>query len=117
MDERDRDALTQMLRYSETAVDLLGERNAAAVIAEPRTFFALSYVMQIVGEAASRVSAAVRTELPEIPWRQVVGMRHRLVHGYDDIDAEILVSTVRQDLPRLIDSLAGTVGERKDEKP
>ena len=117
MDERDRDALTQMLRYSETAVGLLGERDAAAVTAEPRTFFALSYVMQIVGEAASRVSAVVRTEFPEIPWRQVVGMRHHLVHGYEDIDAAILVSTVRQDLPRLIDSLAGKLGERAGEKP
>lgn len=117
MDERDRDALTQMLRYSETAVDLLGERDADAVLAEPRTFFALSYVVQIVGEAASRVSAVMRTELPEVPWRQVVGMRHHLVHGYEDIDAEIIVSTVRQDLPPLIDSLAGALADNAGETP
>ena len=105
MDDRDRHALNQMLRYSERAIDLLGERDAAVVVADPRTFFALSYVVQIVGEAANRVSEAGRALLPGTPFRQIVGIRHHLVHGYEDIDAEILVETVRQDLPPLIASL------------
>jgi uncharacterized protein with HEPN domain len=112
MDERDLRALNQMLQYSETAIDLLGERGAAAVIADPRTFFALSYVVQIVGEAASRVSEAGRALLPGTPWRQIVGIRRHLVHGYEDIDADILVGTVRQDLPPLIASLRGLLTER-----
>jgi uncharacterized protein with HEPN domain len=102
MHERDFHALTQMLQYSERAMDLLGDREAAAVLKDARTFFALSYVVQIVGEAASRVSETCRAQLPLIPWRNIIGIRHHLVHGYEDIDATILVSTVRRDLPSLI---------------
>jgi uncharacterized protein with HEPN domain len=112
MDERDREALNQMLRYSERAIDLLGQRDATAVVGDPRTFFALSYVVQIVGEAATRVSESARAMLPGTPWRQIVGIRHHLVHGYEDIDAAILVGTVRQDLPPLIASLRGLLADR-----
>ncbi|MGH6922904.1 MAG: HepT-like ribonuclease domain-containing protein [Propylenella sp.] len=100
-----------MLRYFERAVDFLGERDAEVVVADPRTFFALSYAVQIVGEAASRVSEAGRALLPGTPWRQIVGIRHHLVHGYEDIDAGILVGTVRQDLPPLIASLRSLLAD------
>lgn len=112
MDDRDRHALTQMLRYSENAVDLLGERDVAEVVADPRTFFALSYVVQVVGEAAGRVSNAAQARLSGIPWRDIVGIRYHLVHGYEDIDADILVSTVRQDLPPLIASLLRALSDQ-----
>jgi uncharacterized protein with HEPN domain len=105
MDERDRQALSQMLKYPERAIELLGVRSAAVVVADEKTFFPLSYVVQIIGEAAGRVSAAGRALLPGIPWNQVVGIRHHLVHGYEDIDADILVKTVQRDLPPLIASL------------
>jgi uncharacterized protein with HEPN domain len=65
--------------------------------------------VQIIGEAATHVSAAARSELSEIPWAKVVGMRHRLVHGYQGIRAEIVVKTVRDDLPTLIASLRGAL--------
>jgi len=110
MDEGDHHALSQMLGYSERAIDLLGESNVDRVVADARTFFALSYVVQIVGEAASRVSDARRALLPGIPWHQIVGIRHHLVHGYEDIDADILVKTVREDLPPLIASLRSALG-------
>lgn len=61
--------------------------------------------IEIMGEAAGRVSAAARVEWPEIPWQDIVAMRHRLIHGYFDIDLDIVWNTVRDDLPPLAEQL------------
>ena len=59
-------------------------------------------LIEIVGEAAARVSLERRTLYPSIPWREVIGMRNRLVHGYDSVDLDVLWDTVELDLPPLI---------------
>jgi len=58
--------------------------------------------IEIIGEAAYQVSDTVRAQIPGIPWDDVMGMRHRLVHAYFDINLEILWKTVKDDLPSLI---------------
>jgi uncharacterized protein with HEPN domain len=63
--------------------------------------FALVRAVEVIGEAASKVSAAGRSELPDIRWVAIVGMRNRLVHAYADVDRDILWSTVLDELPRL----------------
>jgi uncharacterized protein with HEPN domain len=62
-------------------------------------------LIEIIGEAASRVSPATRKKYPRIPWRQITGMRNRLVHGYDQIDLDILWQTLGQDLQPLVQEL------------
>jgi uncharacterized protein with HEPN domain len=62
---------------------------------------ALVKEVEIIGEAASRVSAAARLEAADIPWQDIVAMRHRLIHGYFDIDLDIVWSTVTEDLRSL----------------
>ncbi len=57
---------------------------------------------EIIGEAASRVSAGFRAAHPEIPWQDAVAMRNRLVHGYFDIDLDIVWSTAKLDIPTLL---------------
>ena len=61
--------------------------------------------IEIVGEAATRVSEPTRTVLRQIPWGRIVGMRNRLVHAYFDINLDVVWNTVRDDLPGLIDQL------------
>lgn len=63
---------------------------------------ALIKAIEIIGEAASRVSAETRSLNPEIPWREIVGMRNRLVHAYFEVDVELLWETVQRDIPKLI---------------
>ena len=58
--------------------------------------------VEIIGEAAYRVSEPSRNELPDIPWANVIGMRNRLVHAYFDINLDILWQTLVGDLPLLI---------------
>jgi uncharacterized protein with HEPN domain len=61
--------------------------------------------IEIVGEAAGRVSTDTTRQTPDIPWREVVGMRHRLIHGYLEVNLEIVWQVVRRDLPALERSL------------
>ena len=58
--------------------------------------------IEIIGEAAYQIPQATREQLQDIPWDDIVGMRHRLVHAYFDINLDILWQTVQEDLPGLI---------------
>lgn len=63
--------------------------------------FAIIHALEIIGEAAKQVPVSVREEYPEIPWRDIAGMRDRLIHGYFSVNLERLWNTVRDDLPHL----------------
>lgn len=61
--------------------------------------------IQIVGEAASKISPDARQSMPRIPWPQIVAMRNRLIHGYFDVDLDRVWDTVTADLPPLVAEL------------
>lgn len=75
---------------------------------------ALVRSIEIIGEAGARVSEAGRREIPEIPWRDIVSMRNRLIHAYFDVDLDVVWSTVRNDLPPLISTLE--IALQRDER-
>jgi uncharacterized protein with HEPN domain len=64
--------------------------------------WALVKAVEIIGEAAHQVSPDTREQLPGIPWSRIVGMRHRLVHAYFDINLDVLWKTVQEGLPPLV---------------
>jgi uncharacterized protein with HEPN domain len=102
MNEVDREWLKDMLEYAREAISLLGTRSATELDADRRSLFAVIQSVLTVGEAASHVSQQGQAQLPEIPWKDVIGMRHRLVHGYRTRSTVIVVDTVRDHLPPLI---------------
>ena len=107
----DQVSLKDMLSHSREAVELLGDSNREDLGCNRVTQLALTRLVEIVGEAANRVSQATQEKYPGIPWLQIIGMRNRLVHGYDIVDLDLLWRTVREDLPPLIASLREIVGE------
>jgi len=97
--------LRHMLDYARDATAIIQGRSREDLEAD-RTFrYALLHVACITGEAAARVSAEGRKKHPDIPWKPLVGMRNRLIHGYETVDLDILWSTVADDFPLLIKSL------------
>ena len=70
--------------------------------------------MEIIGEAASQVSKALRDVRSGLPWADVIGMRNRLIHAYFDIDPEIVWGTITQDLPLLVAALTELVGQAEE---
>jgi len=58
--------------------------------------------LEIVGEAASKISEDVKSQHPEIPWGEMIGMRNRLIHEYFDVNLATVWDTVQNDMPKLI---------------
>ena len=58
--------------------------------------------LEIIGEAAGRVSPEFRSGHPEIPWGSMIGMRNRMIHGYDDIDIGVAWNTSQESVPNLL---------------
>ena len=85
----------------------------AAVLTEWVTFdkgaFDGKSLVQIVGEAAYSLSQQLKADNPQIPWDQIIGMRHVLVHGYFEIDLDIVWAVIEKDLPPLHDAIEATL--------
>jgi uncharacterized protein with HEPN domain len=62
---------------------------------------ACCYQIAVIGEAVKRLSVAIREKHPEIPWKDIAGMRDRLIHGYDSVDIDELWKTSTEDIPVL----------------
>ena len=94
--------LLDMLVAARDAVVFADGLSFSEFARDQRTQLAILKCVEIVGEAASRFSAETREAHPAIPWREIVGMRNRLVHAYFEIDLRLVWDTVRNDLPPLI---------------
>jgi len=103
MPRRDADVrLRHMLDAAREGVQMAQGKTRAALDADCPLNLSLVRLLEIDGEAASRVPARERAKYPGIPWAQIVGLRNRLIHGYDNVDFDILWHIVTQDLPPLI---------------
>jgi len=97
--------LRHMLDHAKEAVSMAQGRVRGDLDTDRKLNLSLVRLLEIVGEAAARVPAEERTLYPDIPWPEVVGLRNRLIHGYDSIDFDILWEIVSRDLPPLIAAL------------
>ena len=71
--------------------------------------------LEIIGEAAGRVSAVFRERYPAIPWGRMVGMRNRMIHTYDAVDLDIVWTTARDRIPELLALIEPLVPPASDE--
>ncbi len=67
----------------------------------------------LIGEAANAISPESRAKIPTIPWKEVIGMRNQLIHGYFEISYKIVWMTVTEDIPKLIPQLEQILDSRK----
>ena len=74
-------------------------------VTEGKTVRAVIRCIEVIGEAASKISMEFRKDHLDIPWQKIIGMRNRLIHIYFDIDYHIVWQTVKENLPPLIDQL------------
>ena len=71
-------------------------------IANEEKYEAVNRKFEIIGEAANRLSPALRQAFPDVPWKLVTAMRNILIHDYDDVDLNVVWKTVQDDLPALV---------------
>jgi uncharacterized protein with HEPN domain len=101
----DRLPMHQMLEHAREAVEMIRGRNRAEIHTNRMLQLALVHLVQIVGEAATRVSGAGQAAYPQIPWSKAIAARHRMVHGYDVIVYDVVWDTIVQDFPPLVAEL------------
>lgn len=68
-------------------------------------FFGLSKIVEIIGEAAYKITKEYKAQHPALPWRQIEGMRHILVHGYFSISPDVLWDVIVSDIPTIVPKL------------
>ncbi len=104
-------SLRHMLDHAVEAVAMIQGRTRLDLDDDRQLNLSLVRLLEIVGEAASRIPKEDQALYGTIPWPEVISLRNRLIHGYDMVDFDILWQIVNQDLPRLIESLKEILGE------
>jgi len=104
--------LQHMLDAAQQARTFMIGEDRKSLDADQKLVFALVRAIEIVGEAASRISFEFRDSHPQLPWPQIIGMRNRLIHAYFDVDLDQLWSTLDDDLPPLIHELEKILADR-----
>ncbi len=107
---KDEDRIHHMLEAASKAAEFSKGRTRADLDADEQLTLALVHLLEILGEAAGKVSQDFRQRHSEIPWTRISGIRNRLIHGYFDVDLDIVWETATARLPELITQLKKIVG-------
>lgn len=104
-EERDAAYLWDMLEAAREVDGMLENCDLPAFLANLVLIRAIERSVEIIGEAARRVSPLYRDAHPELPWRLIIGQRNILAHEYGQIDHELLYRTATEDIPKLINQI------------
>ncbi len=91
-----------MLDMARKAVSKTEGLSRVAYDSDENLRLALIHLIQVIGEAARQVSRPFADKHPEIPWADIIGMRHKVVHDYLGVDEDIVWQVVSEDLPKLV---------------
>jgi uncharacterized protein with HEPN domain len=97
--------LQHVIDAANEAVYFIAGKSKADLSADRKLALAVIKCIEIAGEAALKVTPELRASTPQIPWQDIVAMRNRLIHGYFDINLDIVWKTVTQELPPLVTEL------------
>ena len=97
--------LRHMRDFGRRALRLAQGRHREELDTDEQFGLSIARLVELLGEAAARVPAEVRAAHPQLPWPRIVGIRNRLIHGYDYVDHDILWGVLQEDLPELLAEL------------
>ncbi len=82
--------LRHMLDFAKEAIGLTEGKDRNDLEADRKLELAPTRLLEVIGEASNLVSEKTQVKYPQIPWRQMISLRNRLIHGYDAVDLDIL---------------------------
>ena len=103
--------LRHMREATATAMEMAAGHERTGLTSNTMLAMALTRCLEILGEAASKVSPETRARFPSIPFVQMITMRNRLIHAYFDVNLDIVWTTVCDDLPSLLPALDKALAE------
>jgi uncharacterized protein with HEPN domain len=103
--DRDRQSLVDIINSITLAGEYLQNKSQIDFEQDPILQDAIIRRIEIVGEAAARLSETARNDIPTVSWKQIIGMRNIMIHQYDRVDLKLVWDTVNQAFPILAQSL------------
>jgi len=108
------DYLQDMLENAQLAIGFVEGMKYETFTKDNKTVYAVIRALEVIGEAAANVPDEIRSKYPALPWRDIRGMRNKLVHQYFGINMEVVWQTIQEDLPLIIDELDNILKSEKD---
>ena len=105
------DYLRDILENAEKATRFIEGMSGDDFLQDEKTVFAVIRALEIVGEATKNIPVEVREKYPSIPWREMAGMRDKLIHAYFGVKLAVVWRTVTEDIPALIPMIRGVIEE------
>lgn len=103
--QRDKTYLLDILEAAKLALSYVGNKTKEDFFSDIQCQDAVIRRLEIIGEAAGRISEETLNHVSDLPWSEMIGMRNIMIHDYDDVDINIVWETVQNDLPLLISVL------------
>ncbi len=111
--DRDPVYLADMREAAQAALEFTDAIGREAFLADKMRIYAVVRSLEVLGEAAKRVSEAAKAAEPQIPWKRVAGLRDKLIHDYGNVDAVRVWNIVEGELPALVAALQRLASNRK----
>lgn len=108
------DYLNDIIDAIEKAEAFSSDMSMDEFLADDKTLYATVRAIEIIGEASKNVPERVRQRYPDLPWRQMSGMRDKLIHAYFGVDATVIWKTVKEDIPPIKNALHRVIKETPD---
>ncbi|QZZ19826.1 DUF86 domain-containing protein [Leptothermofonsia sichuanensis E412] len=99
---RDQTYLVDIATTCQTVIELIQGMSQSSFVADKRTHLAVLYEIMVIGEIVKRLSSEFRQDHPEIPWKQIAGMRDKLVHDYNKVDLDLTWEVTQSSIPELL---------------
>ena len=110
---RDLSYLIDIATTCSTIVELIQGMSQASFVSDKRTYLAVLYEITITGEIVKRLSLEFRQKHPEIPWKQIAGMRDKLVHDYNKVDLDLTWEVTQSGIPELLEFVLPLLPEKE----
>lgn len=105
--------LEDMIGFAQRAQTYTAGLNQSEFLTDRRTYDATLRNLELIGEAAGNIPAAIREQYPDVPWRLIIATRNRLIHAYLGIDDDTIWSIIHDDIPGLLASLEAMQQEQQ----
>lgn len=105
MEKKDLNRLSHMVDAAKAVLQHIHNKKQADLEKNRLLIGGVIRELLLIGEAANAISAQSRAKMPNIPWKEVIGMRNQLIHAYFEISYKIIWMTVTEDIPKLIAEL------------
>ncbi|MCS7096810.1 MAG: DUF86 domain-containing protein [Candidatus Bathyarchaeota archaeon] len=95
------DYVEDIIEAMNDALNFVDEMEYASFVEDKKTVYAVLRALEIIGEAVKKLPKELREHYPKVPWKEMAGMRNKLIHGYFGVDLKRVWRTIKEDIPKL----------------